>query len=263
MTSSCQRCGSALEATNDFSLRRCSSCGHEQLALYSPPVSTWVPPPAQPDRPSRALAVTTVVLLSLNAVSSAFGIASNAVALHSHPGILADEEDYVDPDKLWLLLASGLQAVAAFILYVSAVIVFCIWLRRVNSSLRNQRFLTFTPGWAVGWWFIPFANLYKPYEMMVELWRATDPSRGDDWRFGPRSKVLPVWWAFWLLAGLVDNLAGRLSWRASTEHASETALQASIVGDFVGIPAAVLAAWIVWTIQRRAEQTLGKAELTR
>jgi hypothetical protein len=24
--------------------------------------------------------------------------------------------------------------------------------------MRNQRFLTFTPGWAVGWWFIPFAK---------------------------------------------------------------------------------------------------------
>jgi hypothetical protein len=201
-------------------------------------------------------------LFSLDVLTSAFGIATGAIALHSYPGILM-EEDYSDPDTLWIVMVWGLQAVAAFLVFVAAVIVFCIWLRRINLAIRNLRFITFTPGWAVGWWFVPFANLYKPYQMMVELWRATDPSRGDDWGFGPRSRALPVWWAFWLTMNAVDNVAARRSWSPTTEQASEAALQASIVGEVLGIPAAVLAAWIVWMLQRRAEQTFEKAGIAR
>jgi hypothetical protein len=67
--------------------------------------------------------------------------------------------------------------------------------------------LRFTPGWAVGWWFVPFANLVKPFQTVRELWKASDPGAPDWWG----SETLPVigwWWGGYVVFNILDGIAG-------------------------------------------------------
>ena len=50
-----------------------------------------------------------------------------------------------------------------------------------------------SPGWAVGWYFIPFANLIKPYGVMDEIW---DGSHQGDEAPDYSPSTLGLWWMF-------------------------------------------------------------------
>jgi hypothetical protein len=93
--------------------------------------------------------------------------------------------------------------------FVATVVVWCVWPHR---SQRNAIQLTtgglqFTPGWAVGWWFIPIANLWKPFQAVRELWKASHG--GDVWQRVATWSVIGWWWGIWL-ASLVHINVGSL-----------------------------------------------------
>lgn len=53
------------------------------------------------------------------------------------------------------------------------------------------------------WWFPP-VNLYKPYQVMNEIYRAGSPNYATPkgWKNEPGSGLLLTWWLFWILAHL-------------------------------------------------------------
>jgi|GEM_PF-1616307 len=76
-------------------------------------------------------------------------------------------------------------------------ILLLIWIYR---SVRNLLALgiqgmRYSPGWAVGWFFIPFANLIVPPLVLTEIWKASSPAaRPGDWRRGSLNLFVPLWW---------------------------------------------------------------------
>ena len=91
------------------------------------------------------------------------------------------------------------------ILIVGSAVAWCVWQHRAHANLRAfaRSGLRFTPGWAVGWWFVPIASLWKPFEAVRELWKASDPdSDAVSWR------SIRTWPAL----GLVVDLLAR-QWR--------------------------------------------------
>lgn len=94
--------------------------------------------------------------------------------------------------------------------WLCAVVAFLLWLHRAAANLPalGASGLRFTPGWAVGWWLVPVANLVMPLLVMVEAWRASDPRVGATDR-AARSRLspgvaIPVWWACWLVLAAVS-----------------------------------------------------------
>ena len=85
--------------------------------------------------------------------------------------------------------------------FIGTVVLWCMWQHRAqeNAVVLAGGGLRFTPGWAVGWWFIPFANLVKPFQTVRELWKA---SHGARWREIPTWPLLGSWWGVWLAANL-------------------------------------------------------------
>jgi len=112
------------------------------------------------------------------------------------------------------------------LLYIAAfavsAIAFLAWIGRASANLAalgvdNQRF---SPGWAVGWWFIPVMGLFRPYQVMKEIWKGSYPVLGADglsgWPDAPVSRLLGFWWAAWLLASWVTNFTNRLFFSGAT-----------------------------------------------
>lgn len=88
------------------------------------------------------------------------------------------------------------------LLLFPTVIVFLMWIHRTYRNLPalGARRLRFTPGWAVGWWFVPIANFFRPFQIVREIWRASDPAVTDPegWHAAPSSPLIGWWWAFFL-----------------------------------------------------------------
>lgn len=92
-------------------------------------------------------------------------------------------------DRMWIL--GTLVAAAAF----------GRWLYQARRNAgRSGGSLKWAPGWAVGGWFIPVANLMIPYLVLRDVRRASAPA----------SRSAPVGW--WWTSVLVTVLLNRLIW---------------------------------------------------
>ena len=100
-------------------------------------------------------------------------------------------------------------------------------------------------GWAVGWWFVPIANLIQVPRVMLELYRvalAGDPAAR---RGHVGSAPVIVWWLLILFANGADRYgAGRIGSGEGFEPLRQ-ALIAYIAGDVMFLVAAGLAIWLV------------------
>ena len=103
--------------------------------------------------------------------------------------------------------AIGLGYTVAFL--VSVVLV-AMWIHRAHANLHAAGWdaLEFTPGWAVGWYFVPLANLIKPYQAMRELWNTS--MREDDYFVSDAPMILKLWWGTWIAGNILSNIATRM-----------------------------------------------------
>jgi Domain of unknown function (DUF4328) len=78
----------------------------------------------------------------------------------------------------------------------ATIVLWLVWQHRMTANLwaRDPNGLRITPGWAVGWWFIPFASLGMPLVAMLELDRRSTPT-GVPRRASP---LVGWWWAAWV-----------------------------------------------------------------
>jgi hypothetical protein len=101
------------------------------------------------------------------------------------------------------------------VLLVVTAIVFLRWLHRCYANLRALGITggRFTPGWAVGYWFVPILNLVRPKQILDDLWRATDGGseavRDGGWRTLPTTSATSVWLGLWIAGGVVGRIAAR------------------------------------------------------
>lgn len=81
---------------------------------------------------------------------------------------------YLKPVKIMNESRDALGVFYWVFLVLSVLMVF-IWLRRANENLRSfdQIKVRFTPAGAIYWWFIPLMNIFRPYQIMGELWRGS------------------------------------------------------------------------------------------
>src|SRR5262249_5348965 len=96
---------------------------------------------------------------------------------------------------------------------------------RVYSNLYLFRVsgLTYSPGWAVGYFFIPIISLFRPYQALQEVWRASDPDvPADDrrgWRDTDSSPVILLWWLLWIAGGILAQVYLRMALSGRAEQA--------------------------------------------
>jgi hypothetical protein len=101
-----------------------------------------------------------------------------------------------------LVAAIGFATIADLAGVAAAFILVGIWIYRANANAHALGGdLSVTPGWAVGWFFVPIACLFKPYLAMKETWLASH--FGGNWGNGEATDLLSWWWGLWILNGVL------------------------------------------------------------
>jgi len=144
--------------------------------------------------------------------------------------------------------------------YLGSAIAFLMWFHRTHRNLRalGAKNLKYSPGWAVGAWFIPILNLFRPYQIMAEVWRGSDPmpltTQSSYAGRGAVSPLLGWWWALWIIMNVVNQIAFRLSMHAETLDLLLPGSWATVVGDLIGLPAALLAIMVVRAVDANQQR---------
>lgn len=184
-------------------------------------------------------------------------IAGSAVTLLLLRRLAAGEA--VDDAQLNAIdLFAGLVGIATIVVLVVTAVLFIRWLAqaRRNAEALGGRGMVHAPAWAVWGWFVPILNLFRPYEVVGEIWRASEP--GPDRRSHPLAESTPpfmrAWWAAWLIGGFLSQLAFRMHMRLS-ELSGLAAFMAAewvlLAATLASLAAAVLATRLVRELDQR------------
>jgi len=158
-----------------------------------------------------------------------------------------------------------LVAVLWLAVFIATAIAFLVWVHRAYRNLEalgnKKSQLEFSPGWAVGWYFIPLANIVYPFKAMREIWQKSDPGvRSDDDLAWQRTDYTPpvvlAWWIVWLTSGVASRLLNRFANDAQTADSMLWVTKFSIGVDLLAIVSAVLAILVVQGINKRQEERI-------
>ena len=124
----------------------------------------------------------------------------------------------------------------------AVIVLWLIWQHGSTANLwaRGYRDLKIRPGWAVGWWFIPFANLAMPLVAMLELDRRSTP----DGVARTASPLLGWWWAAWLASAAVPAIGAFSAAASHLESFARSIDERAPIIDFTSMAHAV-APWLL------------------
>lgn len=211
----------------------------------------WVAPqlPARVPSPFRSAAararwlvwllVANVIVMVVSVGISLWG-KSAIGAYEAGEGTVADLEQF---DSVF-----ALSGIVGLLVWVPTVIAWLAWSSRTvdNEDALGIGPSKFTPRWAMGWWFVPFANLVMPYRVHRDIYE-----RYHGVAAGARFVLL--WWIVYLADTFVGNIVGRVWLAAETFDELQAGLTLYVFSDLLTAVSGILAIMLVRRIQARAD----------
>lgn len=204
----------------------------------------------------KSLARIVVILLFVGIGVDVINIGINLIQLIFFP----DLGDHVKLSSSELILSLTALAIVVlnFVVFIATVVVFLMWLHRAykNLSILSRHSTEATPGWAVGYWFIPFLNLVKPLRIVNEVWHASNPENIEsDFSYSDTSSpaLHGFWWASWLISNILANIGSRLVFGTNDNTIQNIGTLMVILANVFSSVAAVLLIKVVRNITERQE----------
>ena len=146
---------------------------------------------------------------------------------------VTDAELNADDERMRLV---GLLQFAGLI---AGAIVFIRWMhgayRNVDVVAPQER--RYGHGWAIGSWFVPFLNLWRPKQIANDIWRAGGSG-------GPGA-LLWLWWTVFVVSNWAANIAIRSYLSDDSTEDLRTGTIAYMISDGLDVVGAILAVLVV------------------
>jgi uncharacterized membrane protein len=124
-------------------------------------------------------------------------------------------------------------AIGTLIAFLISGVASLVWTHQAAVNSRDFVLAppSISPGWAVGWYFVPIANLWMPYRAMVEVAQRSQPV----------TTVTPYlalgwWWILWISTSIGGRALLRLARQADEIESLTNLAWASVALDLVTIP---------------------------
>lgn len=205
----CQTCGTELRPR----ARKCSRC------LRPAPQSLI------PGYPLRGLGLATVIAIGVASVASLlFAFWPVAGAALARKAARTEDADLLDTTAL----VEGLLGVSTLFIMITTAVLLIVWLYRARQNLDKLGTAegAMGPGWAIGGWFIPFANLVIPFRVMAAVARGSLP------RSGRLTALLWGWWLTYLAATSLEQVMSTID-TAAYDKLPYPVVNASNFADYV------------------------------
>lgn len=128
------------------------------------------------------------------------------------------------------------------LIIIGTAICFIMWFRRAyyNQEVKFE-YMNSSNGWTSAAWFVPILNLYKPFQLMKEIFEEAENylvKIGFEIKNNSRFKVLAWWWGLWLFVKIVDNVNERL---VLISYSSERLMKLTAISMLVDVVYVILA----------------------
>jgi hypothetical protein len=160
----------------------------------------------------------------------------------------------------------GTVYLLTFIAFVFTAVFFISWTYRAyrNGPALGAQSPRFGNGWAIGGWFVPIMWLWRPKQIVDDIWRMSDPAdppfvRSVDWRGRSVPFLISAWWGVFIVSAIVDRVSARGD--PSTIEGDRMMTSWSLVGSGISIIGAALAIWLVSRATARQRERAAAIEL--
>jgi hypothetical protein len=151
------------------------------------------------------LGVVLQVALVLSLLASAFTFYADlqTLAFVEEVRLRPDTVTMTDAQRIDSLIAwSILEGVA----YLVTGVLFIVWLYTVHHSNRMDRTSTeHTSGWAIGGWFVPVLNLWRPFQMVNDVRRGATGDHNI-----AATMAQGWWWGLWVATNALSLVVSAL-----------------------------------------------------
>ncbi len=126
-----------------------------------------------------------------------------------------DGEIITDAEAISNDTRQGIIGILVFIVNLAAIVIFLMWINRAykNLSPLGATSLRFTSGWAAGWFFVPIMSLFRPYQVVSEIMKVSNPNvnmaDSNSWRDLPTPPIVGWWWALFLISNFIGQIGFR------------------------------------------------------
>ena len=152
----------------------------------------------------------------------------------------------------------ALDAIGGFIgfgylgIYLLTALISAFWVYRaaVNTMDVAPSSGRITPGWSVGWFFVPIANYWMPLKAMRQTWNISHRPGDTDINKAVPGSLFAVWWCAWVLINILGRVMNRVE---STE--------VYLTLDFISFPISIVCIIAYWKVVdgiNRAQRTMGR-----
>lgn len=217
----------------------------------SPPDGPW-PPPSGPPPPFAPVAVSRLpapivgrarfatIAIAVQMLVTLLGTyatwADRRLLVRLRDGAVPTERELDRLDDL-----VGLSAVGFLLTLLASGVAFLMWFHRAHRNVSTWHYVKHRVGWAVGSWFVPFLNLWRPLKIAEEIIVASPlPVRTE-----PPARFR-LWWAALFLSEGVERFATNTS--GETVSGLITRSTASLVGDLLWLTAGVSAIGLIRSV---------------
>lgn len=125
---------------------------------------------------------------------------------------------------------SSIVALCMLVVNLTTMVLCALWVYRSNKNAHTLSYgMSVSPGWAIGWFAVPIASLWRPFTGIRETWQVSaDPGDPEG---VPVPGMMRLWWGAWLISLFLGNISLRLAIKGGAEQ-----LQASVWIDLISLP---------------------------
>ena len=170
------------------------------------------------------------------------------------------ETDVVSVDELEASDRRQLAVAAGqFVVFAFSAGFFIAWLHRAYGNLYalGAQYPRYSRGTAIWSWFVPILNLWRPKQVINDVWRGSHPDappdQGDTWRQAEPPMLYAVWWFLWVVLNVAYNADFRIYLRAETLDELQFSSLFTAATDSLSVLGALLALAVVRRTTARQE----------
>ena len=154
----------------------------------------------------------------------------------------------------------GALAIADLLAHLVTAVAFLMWFHRAHRNLPAllATQIQYSPGWAVGGWFVPFLNLVRPCQVMSEIHLGSDPARIHPVGRPYSQTMVYCWWTAWIISGILSQISFRVGVGSTEIHTLIATSWVDVATSLVGIAAGVFAIILMRTIDRAQTERILK-----
>jgi len=180
-----------------------------------------------------------LLLISLmNLIALYSGYLQYDLLVNAQNGNYATEDEAAANDERQAIIG-----IAQTILYLTSIVLFLIWFRGSYSNLSVLGYRTkYNKNMAIWCFFIPIISLYRPYQIMNEIWFETQNLLK---KVIPETRInfytfnMGVWWALFIISNYIGNISMKLAFKGEGVQHLINSTMAYMATDFLDIPGAI------------------------